>query len=495
MKKPLFTLALLCLITTGIAQKTTRIDQYSLPSTAIENKTIVLEMPYGQSSILNIYGDTTALLTAGNFFIDIVCTDYPSGLSLTVLNQQRLHSFLQRFPFIKKSSITKVHILRQLNGAEKEKAETMFHGLVVRFATRQTTTTMKEDIDHFDDVVELLEKDSSVITEHTVSKAEKDSILLMLKLKRGQISRPTGPVKYEPKPYDVGATGYDRTKRSPRDSVVVISPKQALKRGLITKAAYKAYDWTPWINLYYHQVGDSVMPVHMPSLTREITVKDTLSVSRAPIIPDSTLLKIFRRLRWKNYTIVGDVTVSMYPYSTQLLWWIKNYSTDSVTSSYVFFNDGDERPDAEKIIGRTGGIYAKECNSFAAVKKLIRETMEKGSGGDRPENDIEALIAGEREFPDRDFQVLIADNKAPVKDMALVTSLRKPVRIILCGADPYFINPDYLNLARKTKGSVHLAEQDLNALSLIREGEALRIGYKIFVLHEGLFTEKDEERK
>jgi hypothetical protein len=79
--------------------------------------------------------------------------------------------------------------------------------------------------------------------------------------------------------------------------------------------------------------------------------------------------------------------------------------------------------------------------------------------------------------------------------MALVTSLRKPVRIILCGADPYFINPDYLNLARKTKGSVHLAEQDLNALSLIREGEALRIGYKIFVLHEGLFTEKDEERK
>jgi hypothetical protein len=115
--------------------------------------------------------------------------------------------------------------------------------------------------------------------------------------------------------------------------------------------------------------------------------------------------------------------------------------------------------------------------------------MSKGSGGDRPENDIEALLTGEKEFPEKDFQVLIADNRAPVKDKILCDKLTKPVRIILCGANDYDINVDYLNLARKTKGSVHLIEKDIPDLTSFHEGEVLKIGKKEFKIEKGSFVE------
>ncbi|MFT3908662.1 MAG: hypothetical protein QM737_04505 [Ferruginibacter sp.] len=491
MRKLVLLLLELLIFLNCFAQKTTRIDNYVLPSLPKEEKLIIIEMSFGDASVTKITGDTSELQNAGNIFVDVVCTDYRSGQSLKSLNQKRLDTFLKRFPFVKRGSLSKINFFRQMDGAEKEKAQTMFHGLVIRYRPRQSAAAMKQDIDILDEMITTIEKDpGAVMVEHTLSKADRDSILQMVKLKRGQPRKRSGPAQYEPKPYDVSATGYDRVHRSTYDSTVTMPTKTAYKKGLLSKAVYKSYDWTPYVTFYYHEIGDTMVPVRRPVLTKEVTVTDTLKPARQKFPPpDSTLLKIFARTNWKHFTVVGDVTVSMYPYSAQLLLWLKLHTVDSVTNSFVFFNDGNEKPDDEKIIGNTGGVYFKDCNSFEQVKKLMRETMLKGSGGDRPENNIEALLVGEREFPGNDFQVLIADNMADIKDKSLTKKLTKPVRIILCGANAYNINLDYLNLAKQTNGSVHLVEKDIYDLANLHDGEILKIGNKDYKIEKGAFIE------
>ena len=188
-----------------------------------------------------------------------------------------------------------------------------------------------------------------------------------------------------------------------------------------------------------------------------------------------------------------DVTGSMYKYTAQVLLWIKANPVGSLIKNFVFFNDGDNMPDKDKKIGSTGGIYYKSCNSYAEVEALMKSTMLKGGGGDYPENNIEALLKAEKAFPETEFQVMVADNWAAIKDKALWQQLTKPVRIIVCGATEFNVNIDYLNLARKTKGSVHLMESDLYNLSGLKEGEILKVGKNTFVVKNGMFVETGYE--
>ena len=63
--------------------------------------------------------------------------------------------------------------------------------------------------------------------------------------------------------------------------------------------------------------------------------------------------------------------------------------------------------------------------------------------------------------------------------------------VILCGVRNNDINIDYLNLALKTKGSIHLIEQDIKNLSDLKEGEVLTIGKKNYKLLHGEFTSQE----
>jgi hypothetical protein len=88
---------------------------------------------------------------------------------------------------------------------------------------------------------------------------------------------------------------------------------------------------------------------------------------------------------------------------------------------------------------------------------------------------------------------MIADNWAAIKDKVLWQHLTKPVRIVVCGATEFNVNIDYLNLARKTNGSVHLMESDLYNLAGLKEGEILKVGKNTFVVKNGMFAETGYE--
>lgn len=200
---------------------------------------------------------------------------------------------------------------------------------------------------------------------------------------------------------------------------------------------------------------------------------------------DSSVLKTLNRNNdWNKILVVADITGSMSPYIAQLLMWYRLNTKKDKIIHWVFFNDGDFKSEEEKLIGNTGGIYNTKTDSFEEVLNLTLEAMMNGNGGDAAENDIEALMNGIELCPECEDIVLIADNNSPVRDLALSSKINKPIKIILCGSQSG-INPQFLDLAIETKGSIHTIEEDLQNLVELAEGQIVKIGKQTFKVVNG----------
>ena len=206
-----------------------------------------------------------------------------------------------------------------------------------------------------------------------------------------------------------------------------------------------------------------------------------------PKFSDSTVIAVLKRHNWTNMIITADLTGSMSPYTAQLFVWLRLNTTNDKVKQFVFFNDGNMTPDDKKIIGNTGGIYDTRSSKFEDVEKLAFTTMRNGDGGDGPENDIESLKKAIELCSDCSNIILIADNWAPIKDISLMSQIKKPIKIILCGSD-YGINTEYLDLARTTGGSVHTMEADLTELMKLNEGQEITIRGQTFKIEKGKFV-------
>lgn len=194
-----------------------------------------------------------------------------------------------------------------------------------------------------------------------------------------------------------------------------------------------------------------------------------------------------RNPKWRKNIIVTDMTSSMYPYAKQINTWLKLFfMKDTAQQYFVFFNDGDSKRDAEKKIGATGGVYickAKTCDDLVNTMKL---TIKRGEGGDTPENVVEAILTGLKKVRKPDNIILIADNWAKVRDINLISRVKVPVRVILCGVfEGMEINTDYLNIAYKTKGSIHTIEQDISDLINQTVGKKFNINGFDYIIKNG----------
>lgn len=196
---------------------------------------------------------------------------------------------------------------------------------------------------------------------------------------------------------------------------------------------------------------------------------------------DTVVSAVLNRKHWSEKLIMCDLTGSMDPYSNQLaVWYQLNYKKEK-NLQFVFFNDGDDKDDSEKIIGNTGGIYYQPSKGMDSLVYLMSKVRANGNGGDCPENNMEALISGVKKASPYKELVMIVDNNAPVKDISLLEKFNIPVHIIACGVVDC-IHEDYLNIAWKTKGSVHTIEEDIEKIATMSEGQTIKIGgieYKI----------------
>jgi hypothetical protein len=205
---------------------------------------------------------------------------------------------------------------------------------------------------------------------------------------------------------------------------------------------------------------------------------------------DSTVLNVFDRNDWSDMLITADLTGSMSPYIAQVLLWFKLNNIDEKVKHFMFFNDGDDTPNEDKIVGKTGGLYQAKAKDFKTIERLAYETIKNGNGGDSEENDMEALYFGIQNCPECKDIILIADNNSPVRDWRMMELIKKPVRIILCGVEGRAINTHYLDLARVTKGSIHTIEQDITQLVNINEGQSIKIEDRIYKIYKGSFVLK-----
>jgi len=203
---------------------------------------------------------------------------------------------------------------------------------------------------------------------------------------------------------------------------------------------------------------------------------------------DSTVLNSFKRNKaWNNFIVVTDVTGSMSPYSAQVFVWLKEQATSRQAKYFVFFNDGDERPSRKKEPLETKGVYTTKNTSLDAVIDMAAKCMQNGSGGgENLENDIEAILDGINHYPKASEVILVADNHESMRDYKFLKQLKKPVHIILCGAEGR-INIQYLDLARHTNGSVHTANSDVVDLKKYKEREHFFISDKEYLFENGRF--------
>lgn len=203
---------------------------------------------------------------------------------------------------------------------------------------------------------------------------------------------------------------------------------------------------------------------------------------------DSTVLNSFSRNdQWKNFIVVTDVTGSMSPYSAQVFVWLKAQTENKLAQYFVFFNDGDEKPSRKKLPLETKGVYLTKNSSLENVINTASKCMNNGSGGgENLENDIEAILEGIKQHPEVGEIVLIADNMESMRDYKHISLIKKPVHIVLCGAENR-INIQYLDLARQTKGSVHTKDYDIINLQDIKEKEKFFIEGKEYLFENGRF--------
>ena len=224
------------------------------------------------------------------------------------------------------------------------------------------------------------------------------------------------------------------------------------------------------------------LPLRLPSPEEAAITRQLLTGTFGP---DSTSYRVLARnlRRWPDAVIVCDLTTSMYPYSTQVFAWFRKNRKHLPVQGIVFFTDCDSLgretvpggPPGQMFVTGPGDVGLTLPVMLAAARNTIANAQSA-------ENDVEALLFAQQQFPAARHLVLLADNRSPVKDLARLGGVNRPVHVVLCGAPgdstkPFW--PDYYALARRTGGSLHTLEDDFTP-GAIRAGTWIRVGSRYY---------------
>ncbi|NQY10073.1 MAG: hypothetical protein HRT71_11260 [Flavobacteriales bacterium] len=399
---------------------TTKVDVYN-PKLEYGHK-IFVEMNFANNQIID--AGTKAMLTDATILkAEIVYTDFPVGADLSALNNTRITKIKSIFPGLKADHI-QWGMIAQTDCPTEVAARNLFHGVVITFLPSPTKGAAMREIEL---MIKALsgELTASIVTSET----EMEYRIVPLE-----------------ELWHTGDKGVTRTKYINIDEDTV----------------------------HYVYKSDG------PAVKKLYKTEKTIAFES-----DSGIFKVFKRHpEWSDMMVLCDVTGSMFPYTTQFLSWLQLDNNGSRMKQYVFFNDGDDKTHDEKVIGSTGGIYSERMSEVSKVQELCFKAMLAGSGGDGPENNLEAIIAGLEDCDDCEDIVMIADALAPVKDIELLKQIKRPIKVVLCGS-AYGIHISYFELAKATGGSLHTMENDLIDLMDVNQGEEIVLGGQKYIVVGG----------
>jgi hypothetical protein len=421
------------------------------------------------------------------------------------LNKNRIKRLQHIAPYLFKNPLTTFHLIEQTKGEGVKEAAVLFHGFEIIYRKDATTKAIANEIKNMERLLALPND------EPRIALIPKTKIITKKK---------SSPKKH----LDILSKKDRALEKYLNKHFDFLQHKSNNKMGLFFKKSVKhQYDFlyfTDDVDELANDVANElsvlfrrfeqlrsplgndyniIITLDFPKNTitlsnRLIKALKTSSLDAPDIgfserIPVDVVPKVFaRNTHWKKILLVVDVTGSMSPYTGEILLWLKLNEAKHLKriAQFTFFNDGDSKAQNQKIIGKTGGIYSKKLTSYNAVKYLMFSTMRKGGGGDTPENNLEAVISAIKTCSAFDEVVMIADNYATPRDIALLKHIKKPIRFVMCGYGSR-INVDYVNLARKNGGSIHTIKSDILDLSEMLEGEIIEIDGHNFKLEKGQF--------
>lgn len=175
----------------------------------------------------------------------------------------------------------------------------------------------------------------------------------------------------------------------------------------------------------------------------------------------------------ENVALVMDVTGSMAQYIASLTKWVLDNHSSHPFTSFTFFNDGDGKPTKKKKIGETGGVYFSKPED-GDIREAIKNAMVNGSGGERPENDIEAVLKAQDKDEKATEIMLCGDNYSEVRDLELLDDVELKVNVLICGSNS-IPRTDYIKIAWKT-GGVLIYKHKVYTFDLLSERETYQVG-------------------
>ncbi|MDJ1502299.1 hypothetical protein [Xanthocytophaga agilis] len=237
-------------------------------------------------------------------------------------------------------------------------------------------------------------------------------------------------------------------------------------------------------------------PIVFPEISLNQLIEEDIRkrIEQRILTSDSIITKVWERNKsnWRTVAVVGDFTSSMYPYATELFTWLdKNRRNKSILGA-VFFTDCDSLGH-ETIPDQTSGkmFTIRNWEKANVLSTFIDASRNTQQNIRLAENNLEAILYAQNTFPSVQSFVLIADNGSPIKDMDLLSQIKRPVHIIVCGStyeENTGIQPDLIQLAVTTKGSLHTAATDLTNLTTIKTGTRIEVGGKSYKYKKGHFV-------
>lgn len=366
------------------------------------------------------------------------------------LNRQRLFSLQKAAPELFDDESISWSMLRQTACHSLQESEKLFHGFVVHLAPGKSVRDREGKLMPLAASVAPFEKmpKKNLVTRDTIIR----EMSVTMRDERKRDCTPTG--KYLPNDKQKARKGirYDsKGKNRNPEKKCVVTHKYVYDTTFIAQK-YQ-------VNAATGKLIDRSMEVDRK---RDTVVSDVMT-------------RNWKAWKQEKLIIVQDVTGSMSDYLTQMLIWHEMYAAQGV-NHYVFFNDGDNKPERKKLVGKTGGIYYVESSQLSDIQEMAQQASRAGRGGATPENNIEAILYAQKECPDCTSIVMIADNYAPVRDMELLPKVKLPVRIIVCGGNGEQVHSDYLSIAALSGGSVHTSRMDLELKGVYAKDYEMKVG-------------------
>ncbi|PLK43724.1 hypothetical protein [Emticicia sp. TH156] len=321
-----------------------------------------------------------------------------------------------------------------------------------------------------------------------------------------QISLESPFVKPENKPETVVQPMSKDTEAAEETDLKKVNPPVIAKE--IEASEKNAENFKPetFSNLHINKLASRKLTTTTPKIHPDLLDKEIRYLNASAISMSDKILRV-RQLgktyeltsyqaldrnieKWKNVVIVCDMTSSMFPYTTQVFDWITENADNTSVKGVVFFTDCDSLGNQTK--GKLPGkmFMVKEKNEMQLWDAMFAAISNTENNNDKPENNIEALLYAQKHFPEADEIIMIADNSSPVKDMKHLSKVKKKTHIILCGETyekDLAFQSDYVQIAKKTNGSIHTLEDDLNNPDNIKEMTVIRVGKIYFQFQKGKF--------